>query len=152
MKKFRIPFVGFAFYLVSFVVLLVGYILSISSFVTFSISVDRFVIILPIFAMIIIVLQLIMSLVDANKPAWFNLLNLAFVILIVFTFAKVIIPFLTPIGIYFSGVNMGDVATYQKVVPMSIASCIILVVSALIFIVGSFFPTVLIIRKEEKAK
>ena len=150
MKKFRIPFVGFGLYLISLIVLIVGYILSINSFKAFSIGVDRFVIILPIFAIIIVVLQLVMSLVDANKPSWFNILNLAYVILIVFTFAKVIIPFLTPIGIYFSGVNMGDIATYQIVVPMSIASCVILVVSALIYIVGCFFPTVLI--KEGKAK
>ena len=138
MKKRRLPFVGFYLYALALTVLVVAYIMAISTFKVFSYDVDRFVIILPIFAMWIIILQITMSFFDTNQPVWFNAIDLAFCVLVLFTFAKTLIPFLTNIATFFT-VNMGDVKTFAIGVPRCIASCVLLVVSCIIFIVGSFF-------------
>ncbi len=148
MKLKTTPFVGFYLYVASFIVLLVAYIIALSTFNAYSLSPDRFVIIFPLFAMWIIVVQIVMSFVDKNKPAWFNAIDLLFCFLVLFAFGKLLIPFLTPIGIYFT-VNMGDMETYAIVVPRCIAGCVLFVVSSLLFVVGSFFK---IVKRKEEAK
>ena len=98
MKFKRIPFVGFYLYVLSLVLLIVGYVISMSAFQAFSLDVDRFVLIFPIFAMWIIIVQVVMSFVDVNKPLWMGAADLLFCFLVLFAFGRVLIPFLTPIG------------------------------------------------------
>ena len=147
MKTKRIPFVGFYLYVVSFIVLLVAFIISLSTFKAFNQTPDRFVVIFPIFAMWIILIEIAMSFVDKHKPVWFNAIDLLFCFFVLFAFGKLLIPFLTPIGIYYT-VNMGDLETYAIVVPRCITGCVLFVVSALLFVAGSFFKIVKI--KEEE--
>lgn len=146
-KKLPIPFVGFGLYFVSFVLLLVAYIIAILAFTGFNLPVDRFVLIFPIFGMVIILAQLVVSMLDENKPLWFDGINVLFCFLVLFSFARLLIPFLTPIGIYFT-VNMGDVETYAIVVPRCITGCILFAVSCLFFIAANFFKVTY--KKEAK--
>ena len=141
MKFKRIPFVGFYLYVLSLVLLIVGYVISMSAFQAFSLDVDRFVLIFPIFAMWIIIVQVVMSFVDVNKPLWMGAADLLFCFLVLFAFGRVLIPFLTPIGIYFT-VNMGDVATYAIAIPRCITGCVFLIASCIFFIAGNFFKIV----------
>lgn len=138
MKTKKIPFVGLYLHALAFICVLVAYILSIRTFNIFGYDVDRFVLILPIFAMWLLVVQVVMSYIDKDKPIWTNVIDLFFCVLLVFAFAKLLIPFLTPIGIFFS-VNMGDMATYALGVPRCIAGCVLYVVASILFIVSAFF-------------
>ena len=148
MKARRIPFVGFYLYIVAFVILLVAYILALTTFSAYSLSPDRFVVIFPLFAMWIIIVQVVMSFIDEDKPFWLNTIDLLFCFLVLFAFGRLLIPFLTPIGIYFT-VNMGDLETYAIVVPRCIAGCVLFAVSCIVFITGSFFKVAIIKEGKE---
>lgn len=145
--KNKTPFVGFYFYVASLIVLIIAYVIAISTFNAYGLPPDRFVIVFPIFAMWIIFAQILMSFVDENKPIWFNATDILFCFFVVFTFGRLLIPFLTAIGIYFT-VNMGDMETFAIVVPRCITGCAMLVASCVLFIAGSFFKIVKI--KEAK--
>lgn len=141
MKTKRIPFVGFYLLIISLLLLVIAYFISISTFQAFGYDTDRFVIVLPLFAMWIIIVQAIMSFIDKDKPLWTHAIDLLYCVFVIFTFARLLIPFLTPIGIYFT-VNMGDMETYAVGVPRCLAGCVLYIVSCLFFIAASFFKTV----------
>ena len=141
MKFKRIPCVGFYLLILSLITLIVAYILSFATFNAFSYDVNKFVIVLPIFAAIIIVLEIAMSFIDKDKPFWTRGIDLLYAVFVIFAFANLLIPFLTPIGIYFT-VNMGDTETYAIAIPRCIAGCVFYVVSAITFVVASFFNIV----------
>ena len=141
MKIKRIPFIGFYFYAASFIVLLIAFIFALSAFNGFNLSPDRFVVVFPLFAMWIILIEVVMAFVDKNKPAWFHAIDILFCFFVLFAFGKLLIPFLTPIGILYT-VNMGDVEIYKIVVPRCLAGCVLFVISTVFFIAGSFFKIV----------
>ena len=147
MKNKKLPWIGLYFYAVSLIVLIVAYIIALSTFKAYNEAPDRFVIIFPLFAMYIIIAEVVMSFLDKDKPVWFSLIDLAYCFLVLFSFAKLLIPLLTPIGIYFT-VNMGDMETYAVVVPRCITGCVLFAVSGALFVIGSFFKIVKI--KEAK--
>lgn len=138
MKRKIIPSVGFYLLAVSFVTLIVGYILSFATFNAFGYTLNRFVIIFPIFAMIITILNLVTSFLDERRPFWASILDLGYSSLTLLSFAHLLIPFLTPIGIYFT-VNMGDMETYAIGVPKCITGCVFYLVSTILFVAASFF-------------
>ena len=141
MKIKRIPHIGFYLLIVSLICLIVAYFLSFATFNAFSYDVNKFVLVLPIFASIIIILEIAMSFIDKDKPFWTRGIDLLFCVFVIFAFANLLIPFLTPIGIYFT-VNMGDTETYAIAIPRCIAGCVFYVVSAIIFVASSFFNIV----------
>lgn len=146
--KFKMPSLGLYFYVAALAILIAAYVIAIQTFNAFSLAVDRFVLIFPIFAMYIIVLQIVMSYLDDDKPIWFGAIDLLFCFFVLFSFGKLLSPFLTIIGIYFT-VNMGDISTYAIVVPKCITGCILFAVSGIVFVTGSFF-NIFKKNKEEK--
>lgn len=148
-RKRIIPFVGLFAYIFALGFLIAGYALAISTFHVFEYDVDRYVIVLPILAMWIIVIQIVTSFIDEEKPAWSNVIEVAYCILVLFAFAKTLIPFLTNIATYFT-VTMGDMETFKIGVPRCITACVMFVISCSFFILGSFFGIVLF--KESKKK
>ncbi len=56
---------------------------------------------------------------------------------------KFLIPCLSPIGIYFTVHNMGDVEANAIGVPRSIVTIVLFVVSILLLVVSAFFPSAL---------
>lgn len=147
MKNKRIPFIGFYLYISSLIVLVIAYFIAISTFNVFQYDVDRFVLVFPLLAIWIIVIQIVMSFIDKDKPAWTNVIELAFCALVLIAFAKTLIPFLTNIATYYT-VAMGDMKTFAIGVPRCITGCILFIVSCLLFVIGSFFKVV--IFKEAK--
>ena len=141
MKTRRIPAIGFYIYIVSFIVLIIGYITAIQTFNIFQYKLDRFVILFPLFAMWIIVLEIIVSFVDKNKPAFTAAIDILFTVFVIFAFAKTLIPFLTNIATYFT-VAMGDMALFAVGVPRCITSCVLFIVSGVLFTIGSFFKVI----------
>lgn len=144
-----IPFVGFFAYVISLILLIVGFALAISTFHVFEYDVDRFVIVLPILAMWIILIQIVMSFVDKEKPVWSNVIEVAYCVLVLFAFARTLIPFLTNIATYFT-VTMGDMETFAIGVPRCIAACAFMLVSSIVFVFGSFFRVALFKEKKQK--
>ena len=141
MKTKRVPFVGFYLLLGALGTLIAAFVLAGQTFRGYSYDLDRYLLVLSIFAIWVLVIQLVMSFVDRNKPKWTQALDLAYCVMVVFCFAKLLIPFLSPIGIYFT-VNMGDMETYAYVVPRCIAGCVLYVLSCAFFIAASFLDVV----------
>ena len=141
MKTRRIPYIGFYIYIISLITLIIGYITAIQTFNIFQYKLDRFVMIFPLFAMWIILLEIIVSIVDINKPAFTATIDVLFSVFVIFAFAKTLIPFLTNIATFFT-VNMGDMALFAVGVPRCITACVLFIVSGIIFIAGSFFKVV----------
>jgi len=139
-RKFPIPFVGLIAYIISLGLLVVGYILAISTFQVFEYDIDRFVIVLPILAIWIIVVQVVMSFLGKEKSL-LVVLEIAYCVLVLFTLSKTLIPFLTNIATYYT-VTMGDMETFAIGVPRCITACVLMVVSCIFFIIGSFFKMV----------
>ena len=137
-RRSKIPFVGLFAYIIALGLLIVGYALAISTFHVFEYDVDRFVIVLPLLAMWIIIIQIVMTSIDKEKPVWTNAIEVAYCVLVLFAFAKTLIPFLTNIATYYT-VTMGDMETFEIGVPRCITACILMVVSCIFFIVGSYF-------------
>ena len=146
--KLPIPFVGLFANIIALGLLIVGYILSISTFHVFEYDVDRFVIVLPLLAMWIIIVQTVMSFIDKDKPVWTNVIEVAYCVLVLFAFAKTLIPFLTNIATFYT-VTMGDMETFAIGVPRCITACVLMVVSCVFFIIGSYFKIVINRNKED---
>ena len=146
--KLPIPFVGLFANIIALGLLIAGYILSISTFHVFEYDVDRFVIVLPLLAMWIIIVQTVMSFIDKDKPVWTNVIEVAYCVLVLFAFAKTLIPFLTNIATFYT-VTMGDMETFAIGVPRCITACVLMVVSCVFFIIGSYFKIVINRNKED---
>ena len=76
-RRSKIPFVGLFAYIIALGLLIVGYALAISTFHVFEYDVDRFVIVLPLLAMWIIIIQIVMTSIDKEKPVWTNVIEVA---------------------------------------------------------------------------
>ena len=146
--KLPIPFVGLFANIIALGLLIAGYILSISTFHIIEYDVDRFVIVLPLLAMWIIIVQTVMSFIDKDKPVWTNVIEVAYCVLVLFAFAKTLIPFLTNIATFYT-VTMGDMETFAIGVPRCITACVLMVVSCVFFIIGSYFKIVINRNKED---
>ena len=147
-KRVVIPSVGLFAYIVALGLLVAGTILSITTFNIFEYDIDRFVIVLPIIAAWIIIVQIVMSFVDKEKPVWTNVIDIAYCVLVLFALANTLIPFLTNITTFYT-VAMGDMETFAIGVPRCITACVLFAVSCIAFIIGSFFKTVIVKKEDE---
>ena len=147
-KRVVIPSVGLFAYIVALGLLVAGTILSITTFNIFEYDIDRFVIVLPIIAAWIIIVQIVMSFVDKEKPVWTNVIDIAYCVLVLFALANTLIPFLTNITTFYT-VAMGDMETFAIGVPRCITACVLFAVSCIVFIIGSFFKTVIVKKEDE---
>lgn len=147
-NKVVVPYIGLFAYFIALGLLVAGTILSIATFNIFEYDVDRFVIVLPIIAAWIIIIQIVMSFVDKEKPTWTNVIDIAYCVLVLFALANTLIPFLTNIATFYT-VAMGDMETFAIGVPRCITACVLLAVSCIIFIIGSFFKTVIVKKENE---
>ena len=152
--KFRLkkmPFVGFGFFLLALIALIIGYALTFKTYqLDHNSDPNRLVVILPIFAIWILLIQLVMSFIDDNRPVWLDAINVVYCFLVLFAFGKFISGFLEYIGIYYTVHEMGDVATMEAVVPKAILASVFLIVSCVLFIVGSFFKVYIDNKKKEE--
>ena len=76
-----------------------------------------------------------------DKPFWVDVLYIIAMFALVISAIKFITPCLSPIGIYFTVHNMGDVEANAAGVPRSIAGIVIFVLAIVCLAVAAFFKS-----------
>lgn len=145
----RRPFVGSFFLLAAFILVIVGYSFYKTSFGIFGYAYDNFVLSGLVICLFILGYLLVSEAIDPNRPVWVGVLYPIFCFVSLFTFARIVSPCTSPIGIHFMGLNMGDVETYAKAVPPCIVSCACFIIATILVIIASFMPA--FFTKKEKA-
>ena len=132
LKSFKLWFL-----VAAIIMTFVGFMLYFSTFAAFNYSQDRWVIALTIISLWGLVVLAINALVFA-KPFRFEFFYVVIPFALVIAIGKLLIPCLSPIGIYFT-VNMGDMETYAIGVPRCIAGVVFYLLGVILTIVASFF-------------
>lgn len=129
-----------------FYILAAALLLSIAAFVVYNLTfdafhyvTDRWIVALMIIVIWSIVCLLISSLFMGDKPLYIDALYIIAMFALVIAFIKFLTPCLSPIGIYFTVHNMGDVEANAIGVPRSIVGIVIYVLAIICLVVGAFF-------------
>lgn len=139
--KLQIPRVGFILLALSLIFTIIGYCYYQYTFEVFNYQPSKLIIAMTIISVWSTISLLVNSLFFSDKHSFFDVFYLINVVAVILSFAYLLMPCLSPIGVYFT-VNMGDMETYSKGVPSCITGCVFYVLSAIITIVASFFvPT-----------
>ncbi len=141
MIKIKAPRAGFYILAAALVLSIVAFIMYSATFDAFHFVSEKWVIALMIIAIWSITCLLINSLLMGNRPMFVDVLYIIAVFALVIAAIKFITPCLSPIGIYFTVHNMGDVEANAIGVPRSIAGIIIFVLAIVCVVVGAFFGT-----------
>jgi len=130
---------GFYLNALSLVACIVAMIMFLYTYGVFSYQINRWVFTMTFIAVWGLAFMCINTLIVGEKPFWVSYINVLTPFLILLSAILFISPCLSPIGIYFTVGNMGDVETNAVGVPAAITTAIIYVVALLLNVVASFF-------------
>lgn len=142
MNKIKIPHAGFALNAVAFATTLAAFILGLVVYNIFGYTVNRWGVFCTVAALWLMGFLLVNSLLAGERPFWTAPLYALVCLLITFSAVLFIQPCLSPIGIYFTVNNMGDVEANAAGVPRAIVTTVLYVVAVLAMIAASFLPAV----------
>lgn len=140
--KPKIPFVGSFLMLAALGLNIAALILGIFVYRVFGYALDRWGIFVSVAALWFTAFLLIEGILMGEKPRWVGVFYAAICVCLVFAAVLFIRPCLSPIGIYFTVHNMGDVAANAVGVPLSIVTASLYVGALLCVAVASFIPAV----------
>ena len=141
MIKLKKPHAGFYLLAVSFVFAVVAFIMYFLTFNAFHYSTDRWVTGLTLIAFWSILFLLISSLISGDDPFYVDIFYVIAAFCLTIATIKFLIPCLSPIGIYFTVHNMGDVEANAIGVPRSIVCVVFFVLSIICLLVSAFFKS-----------
>ena len=129
-----------------FILLAMALHLAVAAFIVYAMTFDAFhyvpdnwVIALMIIVIWSIAALLISSFFMGDKPLFVDALYIVIIFALVTATVKFVTPCLSPIGIYFTVHNMGDVEANEIGVPRSIAGIVIFVLTILLVLISAFF-------------
>lgn len=131
---------GFYLLLVSLIFAIAAFIMNFSTFDAFHYENDRYIIALMIISFWCLLCIIITSVINHKEGKIIDVLYLIAIFAITIALVKFLIPCLSPIGIYFTVHNMGDVEANAIGVPRSIITISLFVISIATLISSSFFP------------
>ena len=139
MIKIKQPRAGFILLAVTLHFVVASFIMYSATFNALRLLSDKWVIALMIIAIWSIVALLVNSLISGDRPLFADALYIIAMFALVIAFIKFLTPCLSPIGIYFTVHNMGDVEANAIGVPRSIAGIVLFVLTFILLIVSAFF-------------
>ena len=141
MKKQKLA-LGFFFSAIAIVLLFVGYLLMIKTYEVFRYNENRWMIFCIVTAAFCLIFATVNSLLRGDKPFGLNgILYAAAIFCMVLALCYFIKPCLSPIGIYFTVHNMGDVETNAVGVPLSLAAASVTFLAVLLTLAASFMAS-----------
>ena len=146
MLKIKIPRTGFYLLAAATVLTIVAFVMYFGAFEALSFETDRWVVALTVLAFWSMAFLMINSLFAGDAPFWTSAFYAVTVLALMFSFARMLMACLSPIGIYFT-VNMGNMEAYAQGVPRCIAGVACYVVATICVVVSAFFR----ISKERRA-
>lgn len=136
--KLKKPSLGFWFISAGFVLSIVAFALYFATYNALGYSQDYWVIAMMVIALWSFVCLLVNGLLMGNKPFFMDVFYALAAFALVFATIKFLTPCLSPIGIYFTVHNMGDVEANAIGVPRAIAGVVFYLLSVICVIVASF--------------
>ena len=136
--------IGFYLLLVSLIFAIAAFVMNFATFNAFHYENDRYIIALMIIAFWCLLCIIVTSVINHKEGKIVDVLYLIAIFSITIALVKFLIPCLSPIGIYFTVHNMGDVEANAIGVPRSIVTIVLFVISIATLIASSFLP----VRKE----
>lgn len=140
---------GFGFYLliISFVFGVLGFVYYKMTYSVFRYSDDRWAVTMTILSLWFTLFMIVDTLFIGKNPLFSRAFYALAVFMLTYSLLRLLTPCLSPIGIYFTVGNMGDVETNNKAVPLCIIASIFYLVSILTLFAGGILGTT---RKEFK--
>lgn len=138
--KLQVPHVGFYLTIAAFVFTVVAFILGFVVYHIFGYAVNRWEVFCAVAALWLMGFLLVNSLFAGERPVWTAPLYAVVCVLLTFAAILFIQPCLSPIGIYFTVNNMGDVEANAAGVPRAIATTVLFVIALISMTVAAFAP------------
>ena len=129
---------GFYGLVVSLVCAIVAFIMYFLTFNAFHYSADRWVTALTVIALWAIAFLLINAIVSDDTPFYVDIFYVIAVFTLTLAMIMFLLPCLSPIGIYFTVHNMGDVEANAIGVPRSIVCIVFFAISIIGLLVSAF--------------
>lgn len=136
---------GFYLLVITLLFTIAAFIMHLSTFEAFHYELDRYVISLLIIVFWCLICVIISSLFNHKESKILDILYLLAIFALTIGFIKFIIPCISPIGIYFTVNNMGDVEANAIGVPRCLITSGLFLISIITLIISSFLKK----RKEE---
>ena len=149
MLKIKKAGVGFYLLILSFVFGILGLIWYESTYSILRFTDDRLSIAMTIISLWLIGFLIADTLLTGNNPFFSRIFYGLAVFMLTYSLLRLLTPCLTPIGIYFTVGNMGDVETNKIAVPKSILATVFYAVSIIALLICGILGT---IRKERAPK
>ncbi len=137
MLSIKKPAVGFYLAAAALIVFITAFCFSIATFNIFASETDKWVIAMNVLGIWLLVCILANSFFMGEKFTLISLFYGAAMMCAIIALFKLLIPCLSPIGVYFT-VNMGDRETQAKIVSKCLPGVALYVVSIVLLIVSSF--------------
>ncbi len=147
MTKLKKPSIGWYFLLASFLCCIVAFALFLSTYSVFRYETNRWAVSCMILSIWGLLFLLVNTLWKGDYPSFCNVIYGVVTFLILFAFTQFINPCLSPIGIYFTVHNMGDVATNAIGVPRAIIASVFFILATCCTMIAAFLSPV---RKEKE--
>lgn len=147
--KLHLPGVGFYIALGSLVFTIVAFILYGMTFDAFHYDPDKWVTALLVIAIWCFVCIFAGVIFSGNNANWTGIMYYVAAFALTLALIKFLTPCLSPIGIYFTVHNMGDVEANAVGVPRSIVTIVMFVLAIVSLIVSAFFGGALGARKKK---
>lgn len=133
------PRTGFYLTAAALVTAVIAFITYLLTFDAFHYATDRWVTALMIIAIWTLACLIVCGLLFGDEPFYIDILRVAAVFCMTVATLKFLLPCLSPIGIYFTVHNMGDVEANAIGVPRSIVCVVFCVISVVLMMVSAFF-------------
>lgn len=138
MIKIKKPSLGFWLLTAGLVLSIVAFVLYFMTYSALGYNQDYWVIAMMVIAYWSFACLLVNGLLAGNKPFFMDIFFAITAFALVFATIKFLTPCLSPIGIYFTVHNMGDVEANAIGVPRAIAGVVFYVLSVVCVVVASF--------------
>lgn len=138
--RLKVPSVGFYFLALALIVAVAAFVTSFKVYGIFGYHTNRWVVFTSFAAIWLLAFFIVNTLFAGEKPFWTMPLFAAVCALLVFAAVLFIQPCLSPIGVYFTVHNMGDVEVNALGVPRAIVTTVLYVVALVLTLIASFCP------------
>lgn len=136
--KIKKPSLGFWLLTAGLVLSIVAFVLYFMTYDAFGYNQDYWVIAMMVIAFWSLACLIVNGLFAGNKPFFMDVFYAIAVFALVFAMIEFLTPCLSPIGIYFTVHNMGDVEANAIGVPRSIAGVVLFVLAVVCVLIAAF--------------
>ena len=142
LKKFSSLRAGFYLFIVAIIALAIGFASFLQAYEVFGYQTERWGISLTALSLWLMAFMIFNAFYGGNNPKWTWVIYAVITLFLIIAMIEFLTPCLSPMGIYFTVNNMGDVEANAIGVPKAIVGIVFYIISVLSIAVASFMKTV----------